>query len=606
MTRSSRRALLDLTLTSRNKGAADEVPMAGVPHHAAASYIARLLAQGHKVAICEQMADPSKTAGHRPARGRAGGDARARHRRRAARRAREPLPVRGRASRPAAPTGPRAARPLDRRALGGDARRRGCAVASSCASIRASPGRRRASTILVDARAPRGSARGRCAPTKRCRRERPAQVLVDVLGEPAPATQRARSRAAALDGGRRAAVASRSAATRGRRCRVARGRAWDPSATLALDEVTQTHLELCARWTAGARARCSAYRRRRAPPPGARLCALAARAALDVAADSPPARRGRALRARTRWPAPSCARRSATVGDLERLGVRAALGEATPTRSRRPARRAARGSRRGRARGVTARRAVARRARAATRSARAVPAVAAELGARARRRPAARARATAASSATASTPSSTRRARSTSNGRESSSSSRRVLRETRRIPSLKLRYTRVFGWYIEVTHRTRKAPEYLRRKQTVAAGERFTSDELDALADSIAHAEERSASARPSSSPTLVRRARRARGAHAQARGAPRRVGRLARARRGRAPRRLRAARGRRRVRLDIEDGRHPVVEQLAAAGRFVPNDVAARHASGERACGSSPGPTWPANRRSCARSRSP
>src|SRR5882672_11338355 len=54
---------LDLTLTSRNKGAADEVPMAGVPHHAAASYIARLLGNGHKVAICEQMADPSKTRG---------------------------------------------------------------------------------------------------------------------------------------------------------------------------------------------------------------------------------------------------------------------------------------------------------------------------------------------------------------------------------------------------------------------------------------------------------------------------------------------------------------------------------------------------------------
>src|SRR6185436_8177816 len=54
---------LDLTLTSRNKGAVDEIPMAGVPHHAAASYIARLLALGHKVAICEQMADPSKTRG---------------------------------------------------------------------------------------------------------------------------------------------------------------------------------------------------------------------------------------------------------------------------------------------------------------------------------------------------------------------------------------------------------------------------------------------------------------------------------------------------------------------------------------------------------------
>src|ERR1017187_8327938 len=54
---------LDLTLTSRNKGAPDEVPMAGVPHHAASAYVQKLLEQGFKVAICEQMADPSKVKG---------------------------------------------------------------------------------------------------------------------------------------------------------------------------------------------------------------------------------------------------------------------------------------------------------------------------------------------------------------------------------------------------------------------------------------------------------------------------------------------------------------------------------------------------------------
>ena len=37
--------------------------MAGVPYHAAGSYIQRLLDQGFKVAICEQMADPAKTKG---------------------------------------------------------------------------------------------------------------------------------------------------------------------------------------------------------------------------------------------------------------------------------------------------------------------------------------------------------------------------------------------------------------------------------------------------------------------------------------------------------------------------------------------------------------
>src|ERR1700733_1063453 len=54
---------LDLTLTARNKGSDDEIPMAGVPHHAASAYVQKLLEQGFKVAICEQMADPSKVKG---------------------------------------------------------------------------------------------------------------------------------------------------------------------------------------------------------------------------------------------------------------------------------------------------------------------------------------------------------------------------------------------------------------------------------------------------------------------------------------------------------------------------------------------------------------
>jgi len=54
---------LQLTLTSRNKGSPEQVPMAGVPYHAAHGYIARLIARGHKVAICEQMGDPSKLKG---------------------------------------------------------------------------------------------------------------------------------------------------------------------------------------------------------------------------------------------------------------------------------------------------------------------------------------------------------------------------------------------------------------------------------------------------------------------------------------------------------------------------------------------------------------
>src|SRR5579875_2987114 len=52
---------LQITLTSRNREKGQSVPMCGVPYHAAEHYIARLIRAGHKVAICEQMEDPSRT-----------------------------------------------------------------------------------------------------------------------------------------------------------------------------------------------------------------------------------------------------------------------------------------------------------------------------------------------------------------------------------------------------------------------------------------------------------------------------------------------------------------------------------------------------------------
>jgi len=54
---------LDLVLTSRGKGTANHVPMCGFPHHAADTYIARLIKAGHKVAICEQLEDPALAKG---------------------------------------------------------------------------------------------------------------------------------------------------------------------------------------------------------------------------------------------------------------------------------------------------------------------------------------------------------------------------------------------------------------------------------------------------------------------------------------------------------------------------------------------------------------
>lgn len=149
------------------------------------------------------------------------------------------------------------------------------------------------------------------------------------------------------------------------------------------------------------------------------------------------------------------------------------------------------------------------------------------------------------------------------------------LREQSQIPSLKLRYTRVFGWYIEVTKsHLLKSPKTWRRKQTIATGERYTCDELDELADKLAHAEERREQREAELWTSLVRDLV------------------------GHAPR-LRAVSARLAVldvasslaevahrddyvrpeiddslELVLEDARHPVVERLAAAGRFVPNDV--------------------------------
>ncbi len=50
--------LLDLTLTGRDCGLSERAPMCGIPFHAADGYIAKLVALGEKVAICEQMSDP--------------------------------------------------------------------------------------------------------------------------------------------------------------------------------------------------------------------------------------------------------------------------------------------------------------------------------------------------------------------------------------------------------------------------------------------------------------------------------------------------------------------------------------------------------------------
>lgn len=54
---------LELTLTGRNCGLEERAPMCGVPHHSVDQYIVKLVNNGHKVAICEQMEDPAEAKG---------------------------------------------------------------------------------------------------------------------------------------------------------------------------------------------------------------------------------------------------------------------------------------------------------------------------------------------------------------------------------------------------------------------------------------------------------------------------------------------------------------------------------------------------------------
>ena len=50
---------LELTLTKRDCGNKEKAPMCGVPYHSCESYIARLVEKGYKIAICEQISEPS-------------------------------------------------------------------------------------------------------------------------------------------------------------------------------------------------------------------------------------------------------------------------------------------------------------------------------------------------------------------------------------------------------------------------------------------------------------------------------------------------------------------------------------------------------------------
>ena len=559
--------LLDLTLTSRSKGPVGEaIPMAGVPHHAAAGYIARLLEKGQRVAICEQMVDPSKVKGLVP---------------------REVVRV----ITPGLVLDPDA---LDARAhnyLACVARAGGTALGLATLELTTSEARAcvvadlallLAELVRLDPRellVPAGDeplldTLSRALP-RAALREVPAPDVKRTL-ETAFGAETARALVARLAPEAAAAAAGALAyaldAQHGVTLAVADVLAYDPSAQLVLDEAAVRNLELVRTLSGEKRGSLLHLLDETRTAMGARLLR---RRLLAPLTEIPSIRRrhdaveafvlDRLLRDEVR-------EGLAATGDLERLATRAALGVATPRDL---------GALRD---GLAAARSVVERLRRRER------ALADGLGPCL---PDDLCEEVADELATAlcdSPPISPREGgifrdkldARIDELRELSSSGKDVLlaleqRERQRtgIASLKIRFTRVFGYYLEVTKRNlAQVPADYRRKQTVAGAERFTTQELDDLQVKILNADERLQGLEGELFEEL--RARVAQHSH-RLHGLAARLADLdVHAALAEVAHRFGY------VRPTIDEGsvldlrglRHPVVERLAAAGAFVPNDV--------------------------------
>ena len=156
-------------------------------------------------------------------------------------------------------------------------------------------------------------------------------------------------------------------------------------------------------------------------------------------------------------------------------------------------------------------------------------------------------------------------------------------RERTGIPNLKVKHTRVFGYYIEVTRsHLARVPEHYRRKQTVANGERFITEELKSLEERVASAEVR----RHAKEAQLFEQLRSFLASHAQrflkvarevaALDVALSFATVSQARNYRRPEVLPAS----RRHLTVQQGRHPVLELLSEelSEPFVPNDVTLDH----------------------------
>ncbi|WP_437681554.1 DNA mismatch repair protein MutS [Sorangium sp. So ce131] len=583
---------LNLTLTSRNKGEPDEVPMAGVPHHAAHGYIARLLALGHKVAICEQCGDPSKIKGLVPrqvVRVVTPGlvtdaeqlDARANHYLAAVDGGGAPRGDAGAAG------GPYGLALLDLSTGELSAASIPDAATLLAELSRADPREALIARDLPDVRAAAASLACRAAlrDDEDLDSAAVASILDDAALEPISAAAAAEHPLPAVRAAARALRFARRCSP-GARIPVRRVAPHDTSGTLRIDETAQAHLELARAADGGRRGTLLDVIDCTVTPGGARLLRRRLLAPLaDVAAVR---RRLDEVELFVAHPRARGELRQALggVGDLERLSVRALLGEATP--------RDLGGLRDGLA-----------AAPAAVAAVRSIPDLVAADGRRGAAAPPGSEPLLADAAATdvvadvcaeltaalvERPPPNVREggifregydkeldeARAVEkNGTELILALEAKLRAKTGAPSLRVKYTRVFGWYIEVTRaHVGKVPDTFRRKQTVATGERYTNDELDDLADKIEHA-----GARALERETALFERLRAQVAKAE--------GRLRALARRLAAWDVAAALADVAHRNDyvrphvtageaiaIRDGRHPVVERYAAAGHFVPNDT--------------------------------
>ncbi len=482
--------VLGLTLTSRNKGEPDEIPMAGAPHHNAHTYIARALTHGLSVAICEQMADPAKCKGIVPrdvvrviTPGLVVDDA--------------SLDARNNHWLVSIERGETSDHGVGVAALDHSTGELIACVTADTATALAELARLEPREVLLSPHVhDLAEAIQAIAPRTAIRREPSAlqdadalRVLADHLGaaEAAVATRDAPAIA------RRAASRALTYAqtmTPGARVHVARLVTYDPIDTLQLDESTASHLELVRGVDGDSATTLLGQLDATRTPGGARLLR---RWLLAPLADVGAIRRRHDAVELFLLDAPlrdELRRALAEIGDLERLATRAALGQASPRDL---------GALRD---GVGALPSIAAiLARSRDPSAREV------LGLE---RPLDLMQDLHALLTRALVDSPPAQARDGGIFRDAFDATLDELAELRRsgdsilvkletrlreesgIPNLKLRFNKVFGWYLEVSRsQVEKVPATWRRKQTIATGERYSTDELDALQDKLLSAEDR-------------------------------------------------------------------------------------------------------------------